>query len=68
MFDEFEVVCPECDAILRLSSEGYKSYIKKLEDENLYQDSYEFPCLKCYAKLEMTIKVKLKKKGECTNE
>lgn len=55
MFDEFEVICPKCKAILRLSSEGYEDLIQENEDTD--DEEYTFPCAECNAKLKMVIKI-----------
>jgi enamine deaminase RidA (YjgF/YER057c/UK114 family) len=57
MFNEFEVVCPNCEAILRLSSDWYEELIKEKETDKPTESCYEFPCVECENELKMEIKV-----------
>jgi hypothetical protein len=62
MFEEFEVICPNCEAILRLGAEDYNPYIGQVESKKekadckvSFIDNYWFQCLLCgsISKLEI---------------
>jgi len=60
MFEDFEVVCPKCHAILRLNSEYYDGMIEETNGDltsNMNSSEYSFECAKCGTDLKMVIKV-----------
>lgn len=50
MFDEFEVICPKCNAILRVNNFD----VEEIEPRK----TYRFRCVDCNKELELNILVK----------